>query len=381
MRQLLKRVNTFLYNDFVFSDRYRVWRHVIYWSFHITIWAVFWTIMSTTNVHFFKNLFKMLLWLPMFIFFSYPMVYYAIPRLLLKGKLWQFFLLVLAWGALGLYMNAGYRTYVVVPVLELMQIPVKSLRAALPQSFLCMTTSAASPMIIKFFKLWTAKQRDRMQVQQEKISTELQLLKAQVHPHFLISTLNNIYTCSINRSSDTPTLILKLSSLLSYMLYDCKSEDVRLENEIAIMRNYIDLESERFNNRIEISWSVEGNIRDQFIAPLLLMPFLENAFKYCAAPHIQKPWLAFDASVKNETLRCKIAYSKDENIRQPEADTSIQNVKKRLGFIYPDRYELKLNDEGSFFVVSLLIRLTASQPAYMPSPMPETPVNIQMRPA
>ena len=155
-------------------------------------------------------------------------------------------------------------------------------------SYLCMTTSAASPMIIKFFKLWTIKQRDWMQAQQEKITAELQLLKAQVHPHFLFNTLNNIYSFSLDNSPKTPDMILKLSSLLSYMLYDCKAEEVRLEKEIEIMKNYIDLEKERYGNKIEISWSVEGDIKDKFISPLLMLPFLENAFKHGISEQIEK---------------------------------------------------------------------------------------------
>jgi LytS/YehU family sensor histidine kinase len=113
------------------------------------------------------------------------------------------------------------------------------------------------------------KQNEFLQEKQEKIVAELQLLKAQVHPHFLFNTLNNIYSSSLERSSKTPELILKLSSLLSYMLYDCKTDEVRLEKEIEIMKNYIDLEKERYGDKIEISVNIEGDIHDNYITPLL----------------------------------------------------------------------------------------------------------------
>jgi hypothetical protein len=326
-----------------------------------------------------RNLFNMSLWIPVFILFSYPLVYGAIPHLLLKGKVVQFFLLILAWGGVGLYINSGFRTYVYAPLQEAMGLDFIPLKGQQPHSYLCMTTSAASPMIIKFFKLWTINQRDWMRAQQEKITAELQLLKAQVHPHFLFNTLNNIYSFSMDNSPKTSGMILKLSSLLSYMLYDCKAEEVQLEKEIENMQNYIDLEKERYGNKIEISWSVEGNIKNKFISPLLMLPFLENAFKHGVSEQLERPWLSVDISLKSDSLRCKIANSKNEFINHHTNGNGIgiTNVKKRLALMYPNNHELKMHDEGVFFVVSLLVNLTG----YTHIPLPLSPVITQPIPA
>jgi two-component system, LytTR family, sensor histidine kinase AlgZ len=350
-------MNSFLYNDFIFSPHYRVWRHIIYWSFHITIWAIFWVVMGAPG-SFGRQLLNMFMWVPAFILFGYPLVYLAIPYLLLKEKLLQFLLTILAWGAVGLYIDSAYRSYVLIPLQEAMGLDNILPRGPLAFCYLCMTTSAASPMIIKFFKLWTIKQREWMYAQQEKITAELQLLKAQVHPHFLFNTLNNIYSFSIDNSPKTHGLILKLSSLLSYMLYDCKTEEVRLEKEIEIMKNYIDLEKERYGNKIEISWNVEGEIKDKFIAPLLMLPFLENAFKHGTSEQIEKSWLSVDILIKEDMFGCKIANSKNEYVPYSEKGIGIANVKKRLELIYPGNYELRLNDEGLFFVVALVVNIS-----------------------
>jgi len=187
------------------------------------------------------------------------------------------------------------------------------------------------------------------------------LLKAQVHPHFLFNTLNNIYSFSLENSPKTPALILKLSSLLSYMLYDCKTEEVLLEKELEIMKNYIDLEKERYGNKIEISWSVEGDIKDKYIAPLLMLPFLENGFKHGTSEQLEKPWLSVDISLRNDILKCKMANSKNEYVSFSDNGIGIQNVKKRMAFIYPDKHDLRLNDEGNFFVVSLLLELKSKR--------------------
>jgi two-component system sensor histidine kinase AlgZ len=356
----MKAIDSFLYNEFIFSARYRVWRHIIYWSFHIAAWATFWIVMGVP-VSFARSVFNMIMWVPVFILFGYPLAYGVVPHLLLKGKVVQFFLVILAWGAAGLYINFAYRTYVFVPVQKAIGFSFISSSGLQVHSYLCMTTSAASPVIIKFFKLWTIKQRAWMLAQQEKVTAELQLLKAQVHPHFLFNTLNNIYSFSMDNSPKTPGMIMKLSSLLSYMLYDCKAEEVRLEKEIENMKNYIDLEKERYGNTIEISWSMEGNTNDKFISPLLMLPFLENAFKHGLSEQIEKPWLSVDILIKSDILRCKIANSK--NVFVPHSNNNgngigINNVRKRLAFMYPDNYELKMNEGGKFFVVSLLVNLS-----------------------
>jgi two-component system sensor histidine kinase AlgZ len=359
-------MNSFLYNEFIFSPRYRVWRHIVYWCFHIAAWAVFWVV-EGSGYSFGRQVFSMMVWTPLFILFGYPLVYGAIPHLLLKGKIWQFFLVVLVWGAVGLFMNAGWRFYIYGPLQE--ALGLKNIYAQhgilpAPQSYLCMTTSVGSAMAIKFFKQLTGKQRALMQAQQEKITAQLQLLKAQVHPHFLFNTLNNIYSFSLDNSPKTPALILKLSSLLSYMLYDCKTEEVRLEKEVEIMKNYIDLEKERYGNKIEISWNVEGEIKDIFISPLLMLPFLENAFKHGASEQIEKPWMGVDISVLNGVLKFKITNSKNEYALHNHNGIGINNVKKRLEFLYPGKHELKISDEGDFFAVSLAVKLVGNVPAY-----------------
>ena len=369
------KLNSFLYNEFVFSPRYRVWRHISYWSFHIIAWASFW-IITGSGFSFPRQIFSMIVWTPVFILVGYPLVYGAIPRLLLKGKVWQFFLLILIWGVAGLFINGAYRFYVYVPlqeVLELKNIYRQPGIMPLPSSYLCMTTSAGSAMVINFFKLWTIKQRDWMHVQRERTTAELQLLKAQIHPHFLFNTLNNIYSFSLDQSPKTPALILKLSSLLSYMLYECKTEEVRLEKEVEIMKNYIGLERERYGNKIEISWSVEGDIKDKFISPLLMLPFLENAFKHGTSEQIEKAWLGVDISVANDILKCKITNSKNEYRLYNHNGIGINNVKKRLHFIYPGKHDLKINDEGDFFVVSLMVNLTGGAPVHVLTPVLSAP--------
>lgn len=204
------------------------------------------------------------------------------------------------------------------------------------------------------------KQQDWRQAEKEKVTAELQLLKAQVHPHFLFNTLNNIYSVSLETLPKTSELILKLSSLLNYILYECKTDFVLLEKEIKVMKDYIDLEKKRYANKLEISLNIEGDIKDKYIAPLLLLPFLENAFKHGTSEQLEKPWLSMNLTVNQNTLRCKIANSKNDDIIINENGIGIINVKKRLSLLYPGLYELGINNEGDFFVVSLILQLKSA---------------------
>ncbi|HKC37734.1 MAG TPA: histidine kinase, partial [Chitinophagaceae bacterium] len=285
-----------------------------------------------------------------------------------------FGVIIFLWLIAGTLINYYFRSYIFIPIQEALHFNNIVKDPWSPGSFLLLTTAAGCTSIIVIFKYWFKKQQEWLQAEKEKITAELQLLKAQVHPHFLFNTLNNIYSFSLENSPKTPGLILKLSSLLSYMLYDCKSEEVLLEKEIEIMKNYIDLEKERYGNKIEISWDTEGDIKDKYITPLLMLPFLENAFKHGTSEQLEKPWLSVDISVKNDTLKCKIVNSKNEYVPSSDHGIGIQNVKKRLAFIYPDKHDLKMTDEGNFFVVSLLIELK-NKKAYS---VASTPVNLQV---
>ena len=307
-----------------------------------------------------RNVLHQFSWIPTFMLFTFPIIYGFIPHLLLKRKYAWFAVAAVAWSIVGLFINAWNREYWFIPMQEF--IGFKEIHRVIwePTSFLCMCTTAGELSILVLFKHWFIKQRETAQAQEEKVIAELQLLKGQLHPHFLFNTLNNIYSFSLQQLPKTPELILKLSSLLSYMLYDCKAEEVLLEKELEVMKNYIDLEKERYGDKIDISFNIEGNISDRYIAPLLLLPFLENAFKHGTSEQLEKPWLSFDLAIVQDTLQCKIVNSKNEFVPLSTNGIGINNVKKRLGLLHSGKHELKLADEGDFFVVALKLELEAA---------------------
>lgn len=277
----------------------------------------------------------------------------------MNGKYLPFIAIVAAWGLGGIYFNSLYREFVFTPVQEFFRFEEIYKATKNVGSYLCMTTTTAEFSMLVLLKHWAVKQQEWRQAEQEKISAQLELLKAQLHPHFLFNTLNNIYGFALGQSPKTPQLILKLSSLLSYMLYECRTDQVLLEKEVEIMKNYIDLERERYGEKIDISVNIEGAIRDRFIAPLLLLPFLENAFKHGTSEQIERPWMSVDIAVKHDVLKCKVINSKNEIVPFHENGVGVSNIRKRLKLLYPEKHELKLVDEGAFFVVALSLELPA----------------------
>jgi two-component system, LytTR family, sensor histidine kinase AlgZ len=357
-------VNTIDRNKFIFSREYRLQRHLSYWALHVVLWGTFWAswlAWTGSPFNLLQNMTKMVIWTPAFVAYSFPIIYGMIPRLLMRGKYTVFFFAIIGWGVAGVYFNMLYRKYVFIHAEDFLGFKEVYRDVKNVGSYLCMTTTAAEASILALFKHWIVKQRDWKQAEQEKMTAQLELLKAQLHPHFLFNTLNNIYAFALERSDKTPQLILKLSSLLSYMLYECRTDEVLLQKEIEVMKNYIDLEKERYGEKLDISLNIEGDIQDRFIAPLLILPFLENAFKHGTSEQIDKPWMSIDIAVKDGTMKCKVVNSKNAITPIREHGVGIENIKKRLELLYPDRHQLKLSDEGMFFVVSL--SLTLNTPA------------------
>jgi LytS/YehU family sensor histidine kinase len=220
---------------------------------------------------------------------------------------------------------------------------------------------------IKLLKYFYFKQRDNQLFQQEKLKAELQLLKSQVHPHFLFNTLNNLYSLTLTKSEQAPEIVVKLSGLLRYMLYECNTPRVPLMKEISMLHSYIELEKLRYGAHLDISVSIRGDLEHKQIAPLLLLPFIENSFKHGASELLDQAWISLDISVKENSLRFKLINSKPadslpfDKQNNHSAGIGLSNVKKRLALIYPGLHELKTTTEEDTFIVNLSLTLEAEE--------------------
>ena len=216
----------------------------------------------------------------------------------------------------------------------------------------------AAAAIITYVKYWWVKQKESERLEREKITAELQLLKAQIQPAFLFTALKNIYEFSLAASPRAPEMLLKLSDLLSYMLYECDEPLVPLDKEVEMMKGYMALEKIRLNDTIEMELNVTGNINNKMIAPFLLLPFIENSCKR-RSTLTEQAWMNMDLSIEGDTFTMKLANGilPDSNALQAFSEDGLANVKKRLSLIYPQRHELKINQHSEMLTVLLKIQL------------------------
>jgi two-component system, LytTR family, sensor kinase len=209
---------------------------------------------------------------------------------------------------------------------------------------------------IKLMKNWYLKQKEAAEAAREKINAELQLLKVQVHPHFLFNTLNNIYSFIINESPAAPAALKKLSALLRYIIYECNRPMVKLDKEIKMIKDYIDLEKIRYGENFNLSFQIQGNANNKMISPLLLIPFLENSFKHGASQMLTHPWVGIDITIGEEVIHFNVANSKPALVNNNVTKgLGLKNVKKRLAILYPATHSLDITDDMMSFSVALKI--------------------------
>lgn len=210
--------------------------------------------------------------------------------------------------------------------------------------------------VFKFSVDWFLNERIQRDLENQRLIAELAFLKSQINPHFLFNSLNSIYSLAYQRSETTPEAILKLSEIMRYMLYECNDNKVDLDKELQYLQNYIDLQKIRFGSKAFIDFKVDGNITDQKIEPLLLIAFIENAFKHGVANDINSP-IKLLINVAGGKLHFYIQNKKHNNNRDAVGGIGLINVQRRLDLLYPNRYSLKIRDEEYTYTCELSIDL------------------------
>jgi LytS/YehU family sensor histidine kinase len=201
-------------------------------------------------------------------------------------------------------------------------------------------------------------ENDRLEAQLKLKEAELKLLKGQIHPHFLFNTLNNLYSLSLEKSDRAPDLIIKLADMLSYIIYDCNSEKVPLSKEIDFINCFIELQKVRYED-CDISLKLKGELNNKQIPPMILHTFVDNSFKHGTDKDSGKPWIKISIASKDGFLFFTIINSirvKDESTEKA-AGIGIDNVKKRLNLLYPERHDLIINNSGDRYSVFLKLEL------------------------
>jgi two-component system LytT family sensor kinase len=295
---------------------------------------------------------------------AYLNLHYFLPKYLLKKKYGQYFGLVLL-SILGyLLVQCLFDYYLYGYVIGPMRN--SNLLEAISYNFFSTLWYLALMVALKLSIDWYEQQRILQKIVVEKLNAEVNFLRSQVNPHFLFNILNNLYALTLKKSDLAPEVVLKLSEMMEYMLYDSDDSTVSLDKEISYLHNYIELERIRYDNNPDISLEVAGNPDGKEIAPLLLLPLLENAFKHGVSRKSDKGWLhgkirvgpsALEVTIENSKSNASWNASSNAALKDSKGGIGLANLRKRLELLYPSRHSLRIDDQQERFSVFMEINL------------------------
>ena len=282
--------------------------------------------------------------------------YFLLPRFFYTKRFWLFF------GSVFLLLSS----VILIEEMVLEQIFYPNSRGkSFPGFIHTLLEILPTILILVGFKFaWDAQQKQRQleQLNTKVAESQLQFLQSQVNPHFLFNNLNNLYSYALENSAKTPKIILELSDLLRYMLYDCKEKWVPLTKEIEYLANFIRLQELQIEDRGTVNFTINGQAYDKQIAPLLLVVFVENCFKHSTSSMTKDIVIDIDLQIKGDQLkfRCANAFSEVGNTQSLSNGIGLENVKTRLDLLYPKAHTLNISTENNTYLVDLELDLKTS---------------------
>ena len=301
---------------------------------------------------------------------TYFLSYFIIPEFFFRKK----YFVTLIYFIIGSYLICVLSRFLVVRILEPMAgIAPKAFETTseiitdIPKLlyvyFFNIFSTAFVFLFVKLVKDQLEIQKHTLSLEKEKAETQLKLLKAQLNPHFLFNTLNNIYSLSLSNSPVTSASIGRLAEILDYILYRCNGVQVPLKDEMVLLNNYIALEKLRYNDRLRVNFKTHID-HDIEIPPLILLSIVENAFKHGASEDIGNPYIDIDLAVTETAFQCTVSNSFTPEATQKANDKiGLVNLRKQLELIYPESHSLTLSIDqaGNTFTVTLVIDLKQSE--------------------
>lgn len=339
---------------FSFDKAYKGWpperlaRHIVYWGF----WLTFYGVVNGSHYghHYLEWFLFEVLTMTVKLPYTYFVAYYLFPKLLPQGR-------YLALGAyVLLFAFVGMLTLTALDEYFPYDMPGRSTAfwsSKTVYMFADLIYVASPVVVIKMIQQYLVQQRTYARLKEEKIGAELQMLKNQLQPHFLFNTLNNIYGMVLSGEKQAAGAILKLSDILSYMLYEGSADRVDLDKEVSMLRNYIELEKIRYGPRLDLSFDQQGHTKGKMIPPLLLIPFVENAFKHGVSKEVRHAWVRVHLQADTHALVFLVENSlplDGEAQHTIKSGIGLQNVRKRLQLLYPDHHQLSVSKNDSFLI-------------------------------
>jgi len=341
-----------LFSEFRIPIRY----HLLFW----TIYFVFnFFRFATINNDYWYSLKSNLIEFPLNILITYFTIYFLIPRYILKKKYLEFFILFTASLVLFYLVRTGLNYILVTkniwPEAQGNQEPFTMIHIV--ELIIGAVYVIALVSAIKLTYDWVNEKKRNEDLEKIQLETELNFLKTQIQPHFFFNTLNNLYALVIKKSPNAPNVVMKLSEIMQYVLYEAKEPVISLMKSINYVYSYLELEKLRYGDRVKSEISINGNIDDVEIPPLLFLPFIENCFKH-GTHHQGEIKVSIDFEVKDNFL----FFTVENNFSQPKGTYSkhgigIENVRRRLELLYGNKFSLKTKIKLNTYIVKLKLPL------------------------
>lgn len=330
------------------------------WVLHFMFWTLVFILMlmagpdnDTSAMEFLRKLIN----LAFYMLVVYINLGYLIPKFLSQKNFMTYCLLLLAMVAVftPIKVLLLYITYDEVDPREFLIMNQQYI-------FLLLFMIAGGSTVIKIISDWQRHQRDRKDLETQRMQSEIKFLKSQINPHFLFNTLNSLYALTLKKSDKAPEIVIKLSEMMRYMLYECNERRVPLMKEVNYIQNYLDLEKLRQSGQSDIQFKVEGQVTDQTIAPLIFIPFLENSFKHGLNHQLGDGYVHVVMKVLDNKLLLRILNSKPVQKPLPPEKANggigLANVQRRLNLLYPNQYRLDIQDSEKEHIVELSLDLS-----------------------
>jgi len=333
-----------------------IWFHVCFWLLYTLVYTI---LGAGYKNDFEEALIIELLNLPMRLLVCYFNYFLLLPILINQHKTTKY----IVYSLLSLIIAGFIQRIFIYEALNILNPNMPDFGLWLPYKFLQSVLLMASPMIfligIISISRMAESQRKAKTLENEKLQSELKYLRSQISPHFLFNTLNHIYGLSLENSKKVSKLILKLSDFLSFSLYESKQSFIPLQKEVDLMNDFIALEKSRFDDRVDISISLpKGENLIGKIPPLILVPFVENAFKHSLKDKSKKVSIAIKLDVVDDVLIFSVRNSKDNEEHSSISNNNglgLLNIKKRLDIVYGKNYDLKIDNLENEYIVNLKI--------------------------
>ena len=293
-------------------------------------------------------------------------IHYLFPHFYLKKKLILYFLMsvvVITGTILLLNLNIfPWSSWFIVPPRSAVETVSSQNTTEISwfREFVHLLIAVLGSTVIGISRFANKKENEALYLKSEKLETELKFLKSQVNPHFLFNALNNIYSLAVLKAPQTPESVMQLSEILRYMVYDSNEERVSLKNEINYIENFVDLQLLKDSRGMNVHLDLEKPCSDVHIAPLLLIPFVENAFKHSKIESLKDGFIKISLKQnKNEILfRCINSKPNGEFTKDKVGGVGLTNSRKRLELLYPDdQHDLSINETDDQFEVNLKLKL------------------------